>query len=285
MHKKSLTHKLYAERVNVVVHYINEHLHEKLEVKQLADLSHFSPYHFHRIIRVFLGESLGAYISRTRVETGAKLLRYSSHSIEEIAYSVGFETPSSFSKAFKKHFNITPTYYRTNKAFIKTSIIKPEYTMQLPEPKIIERPDATAIYIRLIGVYGTHDYASTSKKLWGYIKQHNLFGPQLETIGISHDDPRVTEGEKCRYDACVAVHQPVKPEGDIGVKTIHGGKFAVFLHKGSYFNMQETFDAIFSKWIFENGVELRHAPIMEKYLNNPYETKEEDLRTEIYIPI
>lgn len=282
----SQTQQFYAERVNIVIEYINEHLHEQLDIKKLAQISHFSPYHFHRIIRVFLGESLGAYVSRTRVETGAKLLRYSHHSIEEIAYNVGFETPSSFSKAFKKYFNISPSYYRANKAFTKQTIIKPIYTMPLHEPKIIERKDCIAIYIRLIGVYGSHDYASTSKKLWAYIGKHNLYGPQLETIGISHDDPRVTEGIKCRYDACVAVHKPVKPEGDIGVKTIPGGKFAVFLHKGSYIKLQETFDAIFSKWIFENDIELRNAPIMEKYINNPYETpNEEDLLTEIYLPI
>ncbi len=285
MQKKTETQRIYAERVNTVIEYINANLHDKLEVKHLAELSHFSLYHFHRIIRVFLGESLGAYISRSRVETAAKLIRYSKLSIEEIAYNVGFETPSSFSKAFKKHFGISPTYYRTHNTYKKILISKPTYLMNLPEPQIVERLDVTAIYIRLIGVYGSHDYASTSKKLWAYIGKHQLFGPQLETIGISHDDPRVTEGSKCRYDACVVVNKPVKPEGEIGVKTITGGKFAVFIHEGSYMKMQDTFDAIFSKWVFENGIELRNAPIMEKYLNNPYETEEDDLRTEIYIPI
>ena len=285
MQNKSQTQQVYAERVNIVVEYINDHLHEKLDVKHLAEISHFSPYHFHRIIRVFLGESLGAYVSRARVETAAKLIRYSNLPIEDVAYNVGFETPSSLSKAFKKHLNVSPSYYRANKTYIKMPVSKPDFNVDLPEPTIIEREDSTAIYIRLIGTYGSHDYTSTSKKLWGYIRKHNLLGPQLESIGISHDDPRVTEGSKCRYDACVAVHQPVQPEGEIGVKTISGGKFAVFLHKGSYMNMQKTFDGIFSKWIFENNIELRHAPIMEKYLNNPYETAEEDLRTEIYIPI
>lgn len=285
MQKKTETQQVYAERVNTVIEYINTNLQDKLDVKHLAEISHFSPYHFHRIIRVFLGESLGAYISRTRVETAAKLIRYSKHSMEEIAYNVGFEMPSSFSKAFKKHFTVSPTYYRAHNTYKKIVLSKPTYRMNLPEPQIIERLDVTAIYIRLIGVYGSHDYASTSKKLWAYIGKHQLFGPQLETIGISHDDPGVTEGDKCRYDACVVVDKPVKPEGEIGVKTIVGGTFAVFIHKGSYMKMQETFDAIFSKWIFEKSIELRNAPIMEKYLNNPYETPEDDLRTEIYIPI
>ncbi len=139
MQKKIETQHIYAERVNRVIEYINTNLHEKLEVKHLAEISHFSPYHFHRIVRAFLGESIGAYISRSRVETAAKLIRYSQLTIEEIAYNVGFETPSSFSKAFKKHFDVSPTYYRSHPSFIKTQISKPIYTMNLPKPNIVER--------------------------------------------------------------------------------------------------------------------------------------------------
>lgn len=282
---ESKTKKVYAERINTVIEFIHQNLAEDLDVKRLARMSCFSLYHFHRIIRVYLGESLGAYISRMRVETGAKLLRYSNESVEEIAYNVGYETPSSFSKAFKKQFKVSPTVYRSDKSIVNITFKKPKVTLKLDGPKIVQRPDTKSIYIRLIGTYGSHDYKSTSIKMVKFMTKHGLFGPSTEQIGISHDDPRVTEGDKCRYDACLSIPHDINPEGEIGIKTIEGGKFAVFLHKGSYFNMQETFDAIFSEWIFENNIELRNSPIMEKYLNNPYNTEEKDLLTEIYLPI
>ena len=72
----------YYQKLNRVVDYIHNHLDEKIEVKKLAEMSHFSPFHFHRITRALLGEPIGAYITKTRLETAAKMLRYSTTSIE-----------------------------------------------------------------------------------------------------------------------------------------------------------------------------------------------------------
>ena len=107
----------YEEKLNVIIEHIHNNLDSKIDIKTLAEISCFSPFHFHRISRALLGESIGAYISRTRLETAAKMIRYSSSDIETIAYNVGFGTPSSLSKAFKMHFGISPTAYRKNKIF------------------------------------------------------------------------------------------------------------------------------------------------------------------------
>lgn len=113
----------YKEKLNVIIEYINSHLDSKINIKTLAEISCFSPYHFHRISRALLGEPIGAYISRVRLETAAKMIRYSTSEIETIAYSVGFETPSSLSKAFKIHFGISPSAYRKNKSITLKKLI------------------------------------------------------------------------------------------------------------------------------------------------------------------
>ncbi len=112
-----------------------------------------------------------------------------------------------------------------------------------------------------------------------------MFGFKTDFIGISHDDPSVTEPGKCRYDACIAVTKDVKPGGEIGVKEINGGKYAIFTHKGSYEKFSDSYGYIYGKWIPENGHELRDSPCFEKYLNSPDKTKPGKLVTEIYIPI
>ena len=115
MEIKSSTRQDYLRRVNVVVDYINNHLDEELDLLMLAQKSNLSTYHFHRIMKAFLGEPLGAYILRVRLETAARLLRYSDLTVEQIAYSIGYEVPSSLSKSFKQFYNITPQEYRNNK--------------------------------------------------------------------------------------------------------------------------------------------------------------------------
>ena len=70
------TEEDYRQRVELVTSYIREHLDSEIDKRTLAELSAFSPFHFHRIMRGYLGETIGMFIVRKRVMTPDKLLRY-----------------------------------------------------------------------------------------------------------------------------------------------------------------------------------------------------------------
>ena len=150
MEGKKTTQEEYQKCVNAVVDYINLHLGEEIDLKSLARISHFSPFYFHRIMKAFLGEPIGTFIVRTRTEAAARLLRYSSTSISDIAYRIGYASPSSFSKIFKQMYGISPTEYRNNKNYVimKPAIIKPDLELK---KEIRELPQRNVIYIRLFG--------------------------------------------------------------------------------------------------------------------------------------
>ena len=76
MRIKTTTKTEYQQRMNVLVEYINNHLGEDIDLNKLAEISGFSRWHFHRIFAEFLGEPVGTFIVRMRVETAARLLRY-----------------------------------------------------------------------------------------------------------------------------------------------------------------------------------------------------------------
>ncbi len=283
---KPLTSKAYYQQnLNRVVNYIHNHLDQKIDIAQLAELTSFSPYHFHRITRAMLGEPLGAYITRTRVETAAKMIRYSTLSIEDIAYSVGFETASSLNKAFKNHFGITPSAHRQKKKIKIKTTNSMKTTLNIKTPKIQMIEDKQCLYYSMQGAYDQLDYASAWPKLWAEVKAQKLFTKGIEHLGLPHDDPKVTESDKIRYDACLIIHKDAKPNGDVGVKTLKGGKFAVFLYQGSYKHFAEVYDYMFNEWLTNTDHELRDAPIREKYISNPERVAEEKLKTEFYIPI
>jgi AraC family transcriptional regulator len=101
MQQRLSTREDYSRRINIIVEYINNHLADDIDLEMLASISNFSPYHFHRITKAFLGEPIGAFVTRLRVETAARLLRYGDMPIQNIAYRVGYDVPSSLSKAFK----------------------------------------------------------------------------------------------------------------------------------------------------------------------------------------
>nr|WP_321235636.1 AraC family transcriptional regulator [uncultured Psychroserpens sp.] len=285
MKQKKIHNAFYEERLNIIVEYINTNLDGKIDIKTLADLSHFSPFHFHRISKALLGEPIGAYISRTRIETAAKLLCFSKSSIEEIAYKVGFESPSSLSKKFKSHFGISPSAYRKTKnhSIKKTALMKRE--LNIKKPKILEIEDKQCLYYRMQGAYQTLDYAKAWTKLWAQIKSQKLFTKGIQMFGLPYDDPNVTDADKLRYDACLIIHKEAKSIGDIGVKTLKGGKFAMFLYQGSYKYFADVYNYMFEEWLINTEYELRDEPVRERYISHPDRVAEDKLKTEFYIPI
>lgn len=285
MSKKQSNKAYYTERLNVITTFIDRNLDQKLNLDELARLSHFSPFHFHKITRALLGESIGSYVLRIRLEKAAQLLRYSQDAIAQIAYGIGYETPASFSKQFKNHFGVSPSQYRQGTATTLKKTTPMKKPLDIKKAKILNLEEKQVIYTKLQGSYAQLDFSGAWKKLWSVVKGQQLFTAGIEHIGISHDDPNLTEPDKIRYDACLVLHKEARPEGEVGVKTLAGGNFAMFHYTGSYSRLDEVYDHIFNDWLLHSSYELRDEPVREKYRNNPERTVESKLKTEIYLPI
>lgn len=284
MQQRESTKEEYLQRINILVEYINNHLGENIDLNLLAELSCFSPFHFHRIVKAFLGEPIWTFIVRTRAEAAARLLRYTDMSVEEIAYHVGYNAPSSLSKIFKQLYGISPIEYRNNKDYsiMRTTDVRTDLDISV---KVEERPARQLIYIRLTGLYETLDFTGTWGRLYQYLGELNISPCGSEHVAIYPDDPKVTEPSKLRTELCLTVSEPVPPKGEIGVKELPGGKFAVFRYKGTYQHLGSVYDTIYNRMLPEQGFKLRHAFGYEVYLNHPANTAPEELLTEICIPV
>ena len=285
MEQRLSTKEEYLKRVNIVIEYINEHLNEDIDLEKLADISNFSKWHFQRMMKAYLGEPIGIYIIRVRVETAAKLLRYSEMSISEIAYQVGYDMPSSLSKVFRTFYRISPSEYRNNTRFTIMKPIRLNENLNLKTPKVLTLEPKQVIYLKLTGSYQMLDFGGAWNRLWQFVKENKLFSAGIEHVAIYHDDPKVTEESKLRTDICLVLSKKAEPKGEIGVKTIEGGKYAVFLYTGSYEYLGAVYDTIYAQWLPESGQKLRNYHCFEKYVNNPANTPPEKLKTEIYVPI
>lgn len=266
----------YVQSVCRVILYIEQNYNSDLTLDELSKIASFSKYYFHRIFKSIVGESMVDYIRRVRLQSTTLQFK-TNQKITQIAMNSGYETNASFSKAFKKHFGITP------KEFAKNAKLKRGNKML--EPKIVKLEDIEILYVRKTG-----EYTKCSIEAWetliNFVGTEYFIRDDVMMFGIGHDNPHITDADKLRYDACLSwVNKTIQPKGESQSKIIDGGKYAVFLHKGDYKELINTYDGV-SDWIVESGVELRDLPIVEKYLNkNPITCKPEDLRTEIYIPL
>ena len=95
-----------------VMEYINGHYTEKVTSKKIADAFYLNHSYFCRKFKENFGVSFSAYLNRYRMSVARALLEENSENITEISYMCGFDTPTYFSKCFKKHFGVLPSEYK-----------------------------------------------------------------------------------------------------------------------------------------------------------------------------
>ncbi|MCP4570523.1 MAG: GyrI-like domain-containing protein [FCB group bacterium] len=151
------------------------------------------------------------------------------------------------------------------------------------EVRIESRQPLTVACLRQYGPYETCH--KTWEKLFIWAGKRGLVQPETITVGLSFDDPETTPPEKIRYEACISVADDFEPDGDIKVRQIEGGEYAVYTHIGSYSKIKESFRRLNKEWIGQSGHRLRSAPCLEIYIDDPEETPPELLRTYLCVPL
>ncbi|MBN2602499.1 MAG: AraC family transcriptional regulator [Candidatus Marinimicrobia bacterium] len=299
----------YISRINRVLDYIDNNLDKNLTLKELANKAYFSPFHFHRIFRAFVGEPLAQYISRIRLEKAATLL-YSTPeiSITTIALDCGFSSPATFARAFKDVFQTSASEWRKSvnstdsknrKSFRmhgktirntgKDIDISSRYisygNQQLtwrihmkskPEMKAdveVRKMDAmTVVYVRNIGPYKND--AALFEKLIGQLCKWAglrglLKGHDTSIISIYHDNPEVTADEKQRISICIEVPDDTAVSGAIGKMTIPAGDYAFARFELEQGQFKEAWDMVYNGWLPESGYQPADRPCFEIYYNDP----------------
>lgn len=262
------------------LHFIESNYDREISVKELEAVSNYSYRNIQRIFRYTCGETIGAYQKRLRAENAYKMMLYSKESITSIALSVGFANLASFSKAFKQIFHCSPKEAQSNKKllFSKAGITPVESAVVL-NPGIIYLPPTKVYYESAFLAYENEQI----ELLWSRFMQNEFPEEGTAYFGLVADEPLIREDLACRYDACASVQAKHK---SLPSKTIQGGRYAEFIHAGSYETIEETYKNIYAGWILESDLEFAHTPIVERYLKHADNTEsQENQVTSILLPI
>ena len=292
------TQRIYRERILRVLLHIQKNLDEPLALDDLADLAHFSPYHFHRVFKGMVGEGVKEHIRRLRVERAAMQLKQTDLPVTTIAFGAGYGAHAAFTRAFRAMFGDAPSGFRSNHSPLVfaaspsgvhfdpekgPSDFNPLEEGSTMDVRIEQVKEMKVAFVRHLGPYD--QCGSAWEKLTGWAAPQGLLGAGPTFIGICHDDPEVTPPDKVRYDACLTVEEDFEPGGDIGVQTIAAGEYAVTTHIGPYSKLGDTYAKLFGQWLPQNGREPAPQPGFEIYLNDPDGTEPEELLTDIYVPL
>lgn len=282
------TREAYEERILLAQRYIWQHLDEPIRLEDLAREVSFSPYHFHRLFAGLVGESVGEYARRLRLERAALELRYGSRDLVTVASDAGYETQEAFTRAFRSHFGVPPGAYRQGARSSRDPSVRPR-SPHHPEGGVPMNVEIRTLepldvaFLRHTGPYA--ECAAAWEKLCSFPKLQKTFGPGTLFLGICYDDPDVTEPDKIRLDVCATVPPGFVPDEGLSVQHLAGGDYAVYLHTGPYEGLHDAYRRIFGQWLPGSGREVQFAPSLEVYLDDPTRTPPEKCRTEIRIPL
>ena len=94
------------------LHMIEERIQEKLTVGAIAESIHFSKYHYQRMFREAVGDSVMGYVARRRMSLAAGELAGTDSTVLEIALRYGYDSHEGFTRSFKAYMGVTPAEYR-----------------------------------------------------------------------------------------------------------------------------------------------------------------------------
>lgn len=100
------------QNIMAAIEFIEDHLHEKLDLETIANALHYSKYYLHRMFRDTVSLTMQTYIQRRKLSEAAQLLVFSNKSVLEIALLVGYESQQSFTDSFKAMYKKTPNRFR-----------------------------------------------------------------------------------------------------------------------------------------------------------------------------
>jgi AraC-like DNA-binding protein len=107
--------RLDRKFLNKISQIVEEHLEkEELTVEELSQLLGLSRVHVYRKIKKLTGMSVSEFVRSVKLKLSLNLIKTNGKTIAEIAYEVGFSSPSYFTKCFKDQFGISPSEFGKN---------------------------------------------------------------------------------------------------------------------------------------------------------------------------
>jgi AraC family transcriptional regulator len=310
----------YSRRLQRVLDHIDQHLDEALDLEAVADVAHFSPFHFHRIFAAWMGETPADYLRGRRLDRAAEqLVTDRTASVLGVALSVGFGSGESLARAFKTRFGCTPTAWRAESASGRVKRLRSaqrraatpdgnrgqflrkqdqmqgtvdaqhdrsdQYFAEINmRVKVVDFPSTRVAFLRNVGPLG-----ATVGKFWAdtvfpWMAANGL--SDRPRYGIGLDDPMTTEPAKLRYDACVEVPDGFVAKPPAGITVLPGGRYAVRSFKGTPATIGTAWMEVFRDWLPSSAMQMDSRPTIEYYPGgSTVDPKTGVFECELWVPV
>lgn len=129
-------------RIVLVLDFINDHLNDRLNLNQLAELACMSPSHFHKVFKQQTGLTPFKLVEQKRMKKAFEAIILGRTNVSELTRKLGYSEYESFTRAFKKHYTIAPDDLKSIVFKIKNHMLEEGGEMII---KIVDTDDEQAL--------------------------------------------------------------------------------------------------------------------------------------------
>lgn len=298
----ALASRGYLERINRAIDHVMRHLSEPLPLEEVARAAHFSPFHFHRIFRALVGETVHDFVKRVRLERALHLLSHGSKALTltEVALACGFSSSSDFSRSFRSHFGVPPSVFdvqqhrRMRREQMAGELLPQARRHHLAQLSLGENPDGFAVrlrhaparrvaYLRVFRPYGGHAVEQAAARLLAWARERGLAGGQW--LGYQWEDPEIVPLEQCRYDVGVEIPAGVRVEGEVGATEFAAMTLAEVAIAGPIELEMRAIEWLYKTWLPASGYVPDHQPGFEAWQGEPFAHGREHFELRVQVPV
>lgn len=278
-----------AKIANDVMNYVYKYLDTDINIDELSLQLDISKFHLHRIFKDEFGKNIYESIKEIRLLKASNLLISNKYStITNIANMIGYSSQTSFLRAFKQRFKMTPKQWKNGGYKEYSNIIlkdsqsatnsKADFSSL--EPKIVKMPELKTYYIRHQGY--DRSIKTSWQKLQTWIYSNDI--QEFTQIGLHHDNPIITNLKDCQYIACISVKKEIE-NCSLPSLTIPSGVYAKFSFDGVYGDVLKLIQWVYHTWLINSGYETSPNPSFTIYHKNHFLSDDEKFSLDYYLPI
>lgn len=302
----------YAERVNRAVDHVLAHLEDPVRLEDVAAVAGFSRFHFHRIFRTVMGETLQQFVKRVRLERALSMMsRRPRPRLTDVAIACGFSSSSDFTRSFKQRYAVAPSAFDVRslcdgrREEIRLAVESMRFSPDSPARYHIgpplapgENPDGFAVvfrdlpprrvaYIRVLDPFQGTNVFDACNRLVAWADARGLGGGPSEVgrwLGYMWDDPEVVALSDCRYDVGVVIG-PTDPADGVSVTDFPAMRVAEVRVSGDLALETRALDWLFDTWLPASGCLPDEQPGFEAWIGRPFAHGVERFEIALQLPV
>lgn len=293
----------YLKQVQATIDYVESHLAEELSLSRLAQVARLSDFHYHRVFHSMAGETVMEYVRKRRLARSAYQVAHSDAKLLDIALENGFQNHETFTRAFKRMFEMTPADYRKKgikpPTYLKLNVLQRKYNPYLGgirmDYRVVTKPGFKVIGYELQTSTCNGENLKKIPEFWQEYLQ-NAWSDRIPNrihrespveLGICHSFD-MESGTFTYMIGMEAEHFEGVPEGLV-CREFMSAEYAVFTspkvpHDQFSSSIQSTWKSVFEEWFPHSGYEHAGTPEFELYDERCHPGRPE-AQMDIYIPI